>query len=55
MIKQVANVDTQGLKEQFPTLDANTISLIWSVVIAFSDMIVKNNESLAKTIPHVDS
>jgi hypothetical protein len=55
VIKEVPNIDTETLIKRFPKMDAQTIAFMFQVVLAFGDMIVKNNESLAKVIPHGDS
>ena len=52
LIKDIATLDTEMLKKQFPTLDSQTLIMLLSVVFSFADMVVKNNEALSKIIPH---
>ena len=43
------------LQKENPELSVDTKVIILSLILAFGDMIVANNQALAKSIPHIEN
>jgi len=51
---QLAN-QIKELNKKFPQLDLGQFFAIMTIFVAFMDVIVANNEALAKVIPHIET
>ena len=54
IIKEVSRIDTEELHKQFPNLDSQQLTMLLSLAFALATTISKNNELLAKSIPHIE-